>query len=112
MTCPKCESNQLQRVGQNLWCPYCGFFPLPFGQEEKEVSDIPSAIFATPKNKYLGAHALVAAFWLSYFTLHWLLILEVVERTATRAGTALFFFVFAVLLTLLIDARDDPEVEK
>lgn len=32
MRCPKCNSDNLKRGEQNLWCQDCGFFPIPFPQ--------------------------------------------------------------------------------
>lgn len=62
-----------------------------------------------PVEKYPKARALAAAFWLSYFTLHWLLILEIVE-ISVRVGIALVLhFVLAALLSINIAAHEEKK---
>ena len=58
--------------------------------------------FHITEDKYPKARAIPVAFWISYFTLHWLTILEVVERTVAISGTTVFFLVAAVLSTVLV----------
>ena len=58
-------------------------------------------VFTTQEEKpILNARTLAAAFWVSYFTLHWLLLLEVIEPTWPRFGAALYFFLTALLLSI------------
>ena len=59
-----------------------------------------------PEDKYPLGRAIPTAFWISYFTLHWLTILEVVERSPVIAGTTVYFLVAAVLSTVLIAASE------
>ena len=65
-----------------------------------------------PKDKYPKARAIAAAFWISYFTLHWLTILEVVERSTAIAGTTIYFLATAVLSTMLIAGSEGTEEKK
>ena len=56
----------------------------------------------------LDGRTLAAAFWASYFALHWLLILGIVEQ---RSATV-FFLVVASLLSALVAAGDAPPKQK
>jgi hypothetical protein len=71
-------------------------------------AELKREIVITPvqTTKCPSSRALAAAFWVSYFTLHWLLILDVVEFTTARAGAMIFFLVIAILLSISIAARE------
>jgi hypothetical protein len=68
---------------------------------------VPSTI-NTPKSedKYPKARTLAAAFWASYFALHWLLILEVVEMSLRVGLILVMHFMIAGALTCLIAADE------
>jgi len=71
-------------------------------------------VYAAPTQeaKYPTGRALAAAFWISYFALHWLLLLEVVETTTATAGMLVIHFAVATLLSINIAARDHALSEK
>ena len=66
-------------------------------------------VFTRTEEKYPKGRALAAAFWASYFTLHWLMLLDVVEFTTGRAGATIFFLVAAILVTMLVAAHDQEK---
>jgi hypothetical protein len=57
----------------------------------------------------LDARSLAVVFWASYFAMHWLLLLEVIEPTWQRFGATLFFFLIAVLLSIHVAAHGAGE---
>ena len=65
-----------------------------------------------PEAKYPTGRSLATAFWISFFAMYWLLLLEVLEMTAARAASTFFFLLIASILTLLIAARDNVVEEK
>lgn len=77
-------------------------------------TEVQRRIVVTPviEQKYPTARVLAAAFWASYFTLHWLLILGVVERVASTQGTVVYFLLSAIIVTWLTAAHDVIERKK
>lgn len=60
----------------------------------------------------MNARTLAAAFWASYFAMHWLLLLEVIEPTWQRFGATLFFFLAAALISVNESAKNALERKK
>lgn len=54
----------------------------------------------------LNARAIAAAYWISYFAMHWLLILEVIERTAVSTTSAIYFLLRAIINSVMIAAHE------
>ena len=71
-------------------------------------------IVLTPiqETKFPPSRAIAAAYWISYFTLHWLLLLEVIESTFKRETTTVYFLVTAVLATVMITAEEAAKGKK
>lgn len=61
-------------------------------------------ITPTRETKYPLGRAIPTAFWVSYFTLHWLTILGVVPTCVTTSGITIWFLGAAVLTTMLVTA--------
>lgn len=61
------------------------------------------------REKYPTGRAIATAYWISYFALHWLIILDVVELNAARAATTSYFLLSAVAATVMTAAHEAME---
>jgi len=64
------------------------------------------------ESKILNVRTLAAAFWATFFTLEWLLLLNVVETTTATIGVLVIHFVFAGMLSGMIAMEDTPQRRK
>lgn len=53
--------------------------------------------------------AIAAAYWISYFALHWLLIADVIEFTSARGFCAIYFLLGAIIATVMTAAHEAME---
>ena len=56
--------------------------------------------------------AIPAAYWISYFMLHWLLILGVIEQTNGTSATVVYFLLTALISSFMVAAHERMESKK
>lgn len=79
---------------------------------QPETQPVGRIVFETREDKYPKGRAIAAVYWISYFALHWLLILEVAEFTTARGFCTIYFLTMAVLTTMIAAASEAVEAKK
>lgn len=74
-------------------------------------TELERRIVFTPveEKKYPTGRAIAAAYWISYFALHWLIILGVVELSPAYPATAAYFLLGAIAATMTTAAHEATE---
>jgi hypothetical protein len=77
--------------------------------EQPKAQPTGRIVHTTIKEKYSISRAIAAAYWISYFTLHWLTILGVVPHCRATSGATIYFLLSAIIASVMIAAHEAME---